>query len=99
MVAFDVRQWRRDLLVGASVGALIWIYLGLGMYSNTTVDARLQVAGSVGQNVEMVHAGALVGYGTQRDPWRRLLVAISIFLAARTLVLQFLGMAPAVIVH
>lgn len=102
MAALDVRRWGRGLVVGAGVGAVIWISFGLGMYSITTADARLLVAWSVGQTVEMAYAGALVGYGTQRGSLRRpfvIAVASSIFLAALTVVLQSLGMASAVIVH
>jgi hypothetical protein len=86
------------LRYGASVGGVVWGAFTLGLYSISTADWPLLLGWWLGQAAELGVAGAVCGAANAGVPGKRLwLVALlAVFgLAASTIVLQMLGLAPA----
>jgi hypothetical protein len=94
-----VRGWWEGSKVGAASGGAIWFSLALGMYSISTASPTLLVAWAAGQTIEMAYAGAILGYGmgfrSLKKPFVIVLLA-TIGLAILTLVMQSVGLAPAI---
>jgi hypothetical protein len=93
-----VRGIRAGFGLGAVAGATIWGALVLGLYSISTASMSLLAGWWVGQTVELAFAGAVLGAAANRVPLKRIwaVVGFGVFiLAAATIALQSLGLAPA----
>ncbi len=84
---------------GATAGAVVWGALAVGLYSISTATLPLLAGWWIGQTIELGLAGAVLGAAATGMPLRRIwaVVAIVVFvLAAATIALQSLGLAPAI---
>jgi hypothetical protein len=93
-----VRGIRAGFRVGAVTGATVWGALVLGLYSISTASLSLLAGWWVGQTVELAFAGAVLGAAADRVPLKRIWAVVGIgvvVLAAATVALQSLGLAPA----
>ncbi len=83
---------------GAAAGAVVWGALTVGLYSISTASAPLLAGWWGGQTIELGIAGAVLGAAANRVSltriWAVVVVAV-IGLTVATVVLQSLGLAPA----
>lgn len=82
---------------GAIAGAVVWGALAVGLFSISTATLTLLAGWWIGQTVELGLAGAVLGAAANRVPMKRIwvIVAVSfVVLAAATIALQSLGLAP-----
>jgi hypothetical protein len=95
----DIQGWRRGLLLGGFVGAVIWVSLGLGMYSISTAPPNLLFGWVLGQTLEMAYAGAVIGEGLFAKRTRKLSIIVllltGVFILI-TVILQSIGLAQTV---
>jgi hypothetical protein len=83
---------------GATAGAVVWGALVVGLYSISTATLPLLAGWWIGQTVELGLAGSVLGAAANRVPLKRIwaIVAVAVVaFAAGTIVLQSLGLAPA----
>ena len=83
---------------GAMVGCVLWGALVFGLYSISTAGLSLLVGWWIGQAIELGLAGAVLGAAADGVPLRRIwavVVLTVIACLAGTIVLQTLGLAPA----
>ena len=95
----DVRGAGAGVRLGGAVGLTVWGTVALGLYSVSTGSPALLVGWWLGQSAELALAGAVLGARGGGAPLRRiwLLVGFAVVVAvAVTVVLQSLGLAPAV---
>lgn len=82
------------LRVGLGLGLVMWVSLGLGMYSITIAEPITLITWAVGQSLEMAFAGGIIGYALRQKALRSaFLVALisSILLVIGTILLQSFG--------
>lgn len=94
----DVRGIAAGFRVAAIAGGTVWGALVLGLYSISTASVSLLAGWWVGQTVELAFAGAVLGAAANRVPLKRIWAVVGVavvVLAAATVVLQTLGLAPA----
>jgi hypothetical protein len=87
---------------GAAAGAVVWGALAVGLYSISTATLPLLSGWWIGQTVELGLAGAVLGAAAAGVPMKRIWAIVAtavIALAAGTIALQSLGVAPAMKVH
>ena len=97
----SARGWRKGLVIGLSLGAVMGASFTLGLYSISTASPRLLAAWFVAQVLEMAIAGAIIGQGLLVHSLRRLVLAVVIgfiLLFVGTIVMQSAGLAPSVMV-
>lgn len=89
--------------VGAAAGAAVWGALVIGLYSISTASVPLLTGWWIGQTVELAFAGAVLGTAASGVSLKRVWALVSVAVVAlvvATVVLQSLGIAPAVrVVH
>lgn len=93
-----IRGFVAGFRLAAVAGAVVWGALVLGLYSISTAELDLLIGWWIGQTVELAFAGGLLGAVANQVPLRRvwMFVGIAIVaLAAATIALQSLGLAPA----
>ena len=93
----SVRGWRKGLVVGLTLGAVMGFTSTLGLFSISTASLQLLAASFVAQVVEMAAAGAIIGQGLLVHSLRRLTLSVVIgfvLLLVGTVVLQNIGLAP-----
>lgn len=86
-------------MFGLKLGALVWGALVLGLASISTADPLLLLGWFVGQTVELAVGGVVIGSALAGQSLSRLLVkviALDLVLVVVTIVLQSVGLAPAV---
>jgi len=96
--ALHLSGTRSGFLFGLTLGALIWGSFMMGLVSISTASPALVLGWFVGQTLEMAVAGAVTGYGLQREPLTPLVVRVGFILLASiilTILLQSFGFAPA----
>lgn len=84
---------------GLKLGVLVWGAEVLGLASISTADSLLLAGWFVGQSIELAFAGAVAGMALAGTRLSRLFVLVlltGLGLAVITIVLQSLGLAPAV---
>jgi hypothetical protein len=101
MLQLDVNGWRSGMVLGLQVGVFVWGALVLGLLSITTASLELMAGWFAGQTLEAGIGGMVTGAGliTER-PWRLtiyVMIFVIIFIVV-TVVLQSIGLAPAVTV-
>ncbi len=99
MVRQKISGWSRGLVFGLQVGALAWASLVLGLLSISTASLELMAGWFIGQTVEAGIGGLVLGWGLASNRVWRLLVYVVLFVivaVAATIILQSLGLAPAV---
>lgn len=83
---------------GASAGAVLWLTFAAGLYSISTASLPLLAGWGIGQTIELGLAGAVLGSAANGAPLKRiwfLVVGAVLACVAATIVLQSLGLAPA----
>jgi len=89
---------RKGLLYGVAVGTVVWGALAVGLYSISTAPLPLLVGWWLGQALELGLSGAVLAAAAAGVPlgriWGAVLIA-AVVLVAGTVVLQSLGLAPA----
>lgn len=84
---------------GATFGAVVWGAFAAGLYSISTVPSLVLASWWAGQTIELGLAGMVLGAVANGMPlkrlWVRVIAAVVLCLLA-TVVLQTLGLAPAV---
>lgn len=98
MLRLDVRGWWDGLIFGVKLGALVWGAMVLGLMSVSTASMGLLVGWFFGQTVELGIAGVFAGSGLSGARLSRLFMAVVGLLllwALITVVLQSIGVAPA----
>jgi hypothetical protein len=94
--------WRRGLIAGTCIGAVMGVSLTLGLYSISTASPQLLAAWFAGQVFEMGIAGAVIGQGLAIDTLRnltRVVILGVILLFVATIVLQSVGLAPSIAIR
>jgi hypothetical protein len=97
----ELRGWRRGMVLGSLVGGVIWISLGIGMYSISTAPQSLLFGWVLGQTLEMAYAGAVIGQGFYVDRTRKLTITVLLLtlgFIVLTFILQSVGLAQAVVI-
>ena len=82
---------------GASVGAIVWGALALGLYSISTATVPMLLAWWIGQAVELGFSGAVFGAAASGVRLKRIWINVAIAVivcAIVTVMLQSLGLAP-----
>lgn len=93
-----VRGTIAGLRFGAAAGAVVWGAFVLGLYSISTVTRPLLTGWWIGQTIELGLAGAVLGAAANGVPLKRIWIVVAIAVIAclaATIVLQSLGLAPA----
>lgn len=93
----SARGWRRGLVIGLSLGAVMGFSSMLGLYSISTVRPQLLVAWFVAQVIEIAIAGAIIGQGLSVPSLRGLTLAVVIgfiLLFVGTIMMQSFGLVP-----
>jgi hypothetical protein len=96
-----VKGWRTGLIAGACIGVVMGVSLTLGLYSISTASPQLLAAWFAGQVLEMGIAGVVIGQGLAIDTFRGLTFAVIfgfVFLFVATIVLQSVGLSPAIVI-
>ncbi|TAK33850.1 MAG: hypothetical protein EPO21_11545 [Chloroflexota bacterium] len=91
--------WRPGSRFGLTLGGLLWSAQTLALLSISTADWALLVGWFVGQTLQFGIAGAVVGSGLAGVSLRHLSFVVAAFVIVTlvlTVVLQSLGLAPAV---
>ena len=82
---------------GLKIGGLVWLSLGMGIYSISTIDPGLTIGWIIGQTIEMGIGGYFLVLGLNNQPisiaWKRLALFAFIVLGI-TIILQVTGIAP-----
>lgn len=94
----DARGARRGWRVGLTAGLVVWGALALGLYSISTARPLLLLGWWLGQAVELGLAGAVIAAmadGLPAGKAIRRVIAVVILLFGITVLLQTLGLAPA----
>ena len=97
----SVMGWRKGLVIGLCLGVVMAFSYTFGLYSISTARPQLLAAWFIIQVLEIAIAGAIIGQGLFVDSFRRLalLVVIGfILLFVLTIVMQSIGMAPAMMI-
>ncbi len=98
-----IRGAASGLRHGSMVGLVVWGALAVGMYSISTAGLPLLVSWWIGQTIELGLAGAVLGAAAAGVSLKRtwvIVVFAVIGCIAGTIVLQTLGIAPAMkVVH
>ena len=98
MVRLSIIGWIQGFLFGLKLGGLVWGALMLGLASSTTAELSLLIGWFLGQSAEMAVGGAVTGAALAGARLLRLFVivlALNLLLAAVTILLQSVGLAPA----
>ena len=93
-----VRGWLAGFQHGAAAGGVVWGAMGIGLYSISTARPALLAGWWVGQTMELGLAGAVLGAAANDVPLKKIwaVVAAAVLVCATaTVVLQSLGLAPA----
>lgn len=94
-----VRGAAAGLRLGAAAGGVVWGALAAGLYSISTAPLPLLAGWWIGQSLELGLAGAVLGAAAGGTRLRRiwiLVVSAVLVCVAAAVVLQSLGIAPAV---
>ncbi len=98
LARLGVRGWRGGMRYGLVAGAIVWGALVIGLYSISTVSVPLLAGWWIGQAAELGVAGAVLGAAAAGTPLKRIytvVAAAAVALVIATIVLQSLGLAPA----
>jgi hypothetical protein len=90
----SVRGWKKGLVLGLVVGAVMAASSTLGLYSISTASAQLLAAWFIAQVIQITIAGAIIGQGLLVQSLRKLTVTVVIgfvLLFAATVVIQNTG--------
>lgn len=79
MLRLEIQGWRRGLVFGLILGALVWGSLALGLFSISTASPILLISWFLGQTVELGIGGMVIGSGLATNRLRSLLVKVAIF--------------------
>lgn len=96
-VRLRLNGWGSGLVLGAVLGGVIWVSLGIGLYSISTASPKILVGWALGQTLEMAYAGAIIGGGLHSERIRRLTIGVILFtlvFVLLTFVLQSIGLVP-----
>jgi hypothetical protein len=94
----DVRGTIAGLRHGIAAGALVWGAFVAGLYSISTAALPLLAGWWIGQTLELGLAGAVLGAAANGVPMKRIWAIVTgavIACAVATVVLQSIGLAPA----
>ena len=102
MPRFQIASWQAAFAFGLKFGALVWGALLLGLLSITTIENPLAAAWFFGQVLELGIGAAVIYWAANRDSlrsltWRLLIMMLALVLV--TVVMQSMGLAPAVIIN
>jgi hypothetical protein len=92
----SARGWRKGLVVGPCLGAVMAFSFTLGLFSISTASPQLLATWFVAQVLEATVAGAIIGQGLLVHSLRRLTLAVVIglvLLLVGTIVMQNVGVA------
>lgn len=93
-----IRGFTAGFRLGAVAAALVWGALVVGLYSISTASPSLLAGWWIGQSVELAFAGGVLGAIANGVPLKRVWAFVGValvVLAAATVALQSLGLAPA----
>jgi hypothetical protein len=94
----ETRGFAAGFRLAAAVGAVVWGALVVGLYSISTASLSLLAGWWIGQTVELAFAGGVMGAVANGVPLKRIWAVVGVAfvaLVAATVVLQSLGLAPA----
>lgn len=94
----EIRGVASGLRHGVIVGWVVWGALAIGLYSISTAGLPLLVGWWIGQAIELGLAGAVLGAAANGVSLKRIWVVVALAVIAciaGTIVLQTLGLAPA----
>jgi hypothetical protein len=97
----SARGWRKGLVIGLSLGAVMGASFTLGLYSISTASPQLLAASFVAQVLQIAIAGAIIGQGLLVHSLRSLTLAVVIgfiLLIVGTIVMQSAGLAPSIMI-
>jgi hypothetical protein len=97
----SARGWRKGLVIGLSLGAVMGASFTLGLYSISTASPLFLAASFVAQVLQIAIAGAIIGQGLLVHSLRSLTLAVVIgfiLLIVGTIVMQSAGLAPSIMI-
>jgi hypothetical protein len=97
----SVVGWRRGFAIGLGLGIAMAASFTFGLYSISTARLQLLIVWFVIQVIEMAIAGAIIGQGLLAASLRRLALIVIvgfILLFVITVVMQNIGLAPAMLI-
>jgi hypothetical protein len=97
MIRLKLAGWRQGAVFGLELGALTWGAFVLGLLSISTASLSLLFGWFIGQTLELVVAGAVMGSGLAGTRLRRLFGVVIIFVVLSVItviILQSLGLVP-----
>ena len=98
LARLDVRGRSVGMRYGVMVGAIVWGALVIGLYSISTASVPLLAGWWIGQAAELGLAGAVLGAAAAGTPLKRIWTVVAVAAVAlviATIVLQSVGLAPA----
>ena len=93
--------WRKGLIIGLCLGAVMGASFTFGLYSISTASPQLLAAWFVAQVFEIAIAGAIIGQGLRVHSLRSLTFAVVIgfiLLFVGTIVMQSTGLVPSIMI-
>lgn len=98
-IKIKIDSIKSGTLLGLGIGSVIWISLGLGMYSITTAEPSTLIAWAIGQSIETAFAGSIIGIALKkyelRKPFFVALFSALLFVVV-TIILQSAGVVQSV---
>ncbi|MFC2028577.1 hypothetical protein ACFLTX_01495 [Chloroflexota bacterium] len=79
MIRQNIRGWKKGAIFGILLGLLAWGSLILGLYSIATASPALLLGWFLGQTAELGIAGAVAGFGLEKEKLGRLFWIVLIF--------------------
>ncbi len=97
MICMNLAGWRKGALFGLKFGSLVWGSFMLGLLSISTASYSLLLGWFIGQTLELVIAGVVIGSGLADTRLRRLFIVVFLLVllsVISTIILQSLGIVP-----
>lgn len=76
MLRLSIKGWKKGLIFGLQLGALIWGAVTISLISISTAPIMLMLGWFIGQTIETGLAGLVIGAGLSADRLRSITVSV-----------------------